>query len=279
MAVALQESLLKASAGVVGRRMVRTHPQQPVRVVVSAVTDVTPGMRRVTFTGDGLADYPVLGSDQYARLLLPREGQDEPALPVGPSWYAALMRMERDQRPVVRNYTLRAVRPESCEVDVDFVLHGDTGPAAAWAARVAPGAVAGLIEQGTLWTPDPSADHVLLCADETGLPAAMTILEQLPADTTVTAVLEVPAAQDEQPVPAGRDVVWLHRSDPHGTPGRLLLAHVPTLPTRAGRGQAWVAGESAMATGVRRHLVRERGYAKGDVSFTGYFKAGRSQFL
>src|SRR5687768_9733357 len=141
MAIALQESLLKASAGVVGRRMVRTHPQRPVRVTVTRVTDLTPTMRRVTFSGPGLGDYPVAGFDHYARLLLPREGQAEPTLPAGESWYVALMKMDRADRPVVRNYTLRAVRPEDCEVDVDFVLHGDAGPAAAWASQVEPGQV------------------------------------------------------------------------------------------------------------------------------------------
>lgn len=279
MAGTLQESLLKASAGVVGRRMVRTHPQQPVRATVTQVADVTPNMRRVTFTGPDLASFPALGYDQYVRLLLPRAGQQEPVLPVGASWYAALMKMDRDERPVVRNYTLREVRQSACEVDIDFVLHGDAGPAAAWAAAASPGQNVGLIEQGTLWTPDPSAEHLLLCADDTGVPAALAILERLPDDTDVTVVLEVNGPVDEQPVSGRHVVTWLHRGDPHATPGRLLLAYVPTLGQRVGRGQAWLAGESAMATGLRRHLVRERGYAKADVSFTGYFKAGKAQFV
>src|SRR5688572_9166190 len=106
--------------------MARTRPQQPVLATVTRTRDLTPTMRRITFTGPDLATFPALGDDQYVRVLFPRPGQAVPVLPEGASWYASLMKMDRDVRPVVRNYTLREVRPDHNEVDVDFVLHGDT---------------------------------------------------------------------------------------------------------------------------------------------------------
>ena len=57
---------------------------------------------------------------------------------------------------------------------------------------------------GIEFTPFPGAD-LLLVGDETAVPAICTVLEQLPADATGTAFLEVPVAGDVQAVrsPAG----------------------------------------------------------------------------
>lgn len=274
----LQETVLKAGAGIVAKRMAKTHPQQPAHATVVRTATITPTMHRITLTGPALAAYPVLGNDHYVRVLFPRPDQREPVLPPGDSWYPGLLKMDRGVRPRLRNYTLRAVRPELAEVDIDFVLHEDGGPASTWAAAAQPGDVLGLIEQGLLFAPDPAADHLLLVADDTGLPGVLGILESLPADATATVVVEVTTPADEQPLPAGHDVTWLHRGDPHAQPGLLLQAHLPTLPTAPGRGQGWIAGEASMITGIRRHLVKERGYDKADVSFHGYFKFGKAQY-
>ncbi|XVV06488.1 SIP domain-containing protein [Actinosynnema sp. CA-248983] len=40
---------------------------------------------------------------------------------------------------------------------------------------------------------------------------------------------------------------------------------------------AWARGESAPATGVRRHLVKERGLDRRSVMFSGYWKVGQAR--
>lgn len=277
MAGKLQETVLKAGSGLIAKRMAKTKPQCAVRVEVSAVVDLTPTMRRVTLTGPDLADYPVLGDDHYVRVLFPKPGQDEPVLPPTAKWYPELLHMDKAIRPDLRNYTLRAVRPEQAEVDIDFAVHEEGGPACTWVLQAQPGHVIGLIEQGVIFSPDHEADHLLLVADDTGLPAVHGLVANLPDGLATTIVVEVTTEADHQDV--GREVTWLHRGDPHTKPGVLALAHVAALPSlTTGRGQAWLAGESSMTTGIRRHLVKERGYAKDDVSFTGYFKHGRAQY-
>jgi NADPH-dependent ferric siderophore reductase len=269
----LQQTVRRAGAAVVARREAVSRPQRAVRAEVVRAVDVTPTMRRVTLTGPELSAFPVLGGDHYARLLLPRAGQVEPLLPTTSRWYPELLAMDAAQRPVLRNYTLRAVRPEQQQVDIDLVVHAHAGPGGRWARDAAPGDVVGLIEQGVLFTPDLTAEHLLLVTDDTGLPALAGLLAQWSGD--VTAVVEVSGPADEQDL--ARPVTWLHRGD--DVPGRLALRHVPGLPPlTVGRGQAWLAGEAAMVTGLRRHLVRERGYAKSDISFTGYFRHGRAQY-
>ena len=264
--------LRQVTASLVSRRTARTHPQAPVVATVVAVRDLTPTMRRVTLTAPEVAAWPVLGGDHYCRLLVPPG--DDLVLPGGGArWFPALLQLDPAVRPRLRSYTLRHGRPAAALVDVDVVLHGRGGPASTRAAQAAPGQRVGLVEQGVMSALDPAAEHLLVVADDSGLPAALSLLEASTVPTT--AVLEVATPDDEQPTPGHHDVTWLHRLDPLAVPGRLALAHLPSVAHR--RGQAWVAGEAALATGVRRHLVRDRGHDRADVSFTGYFRAGRAR--
>ncbi|MCU1594573.1 MAG: siderophore-interacting protein [Frankiales bacterium] len=240
----------RVGAGLIALRTARTHPQAPVRVTVSAVVDLTPSMRRITFTG---CDFPARGRDQYARLLLPRSGQL--VLPSTARWYPELLAMDVAVRPWLRNYTLRAVRPGS--VDVDFHFYDGSGPAVSWARVAAVGDEVGLIEQGAPFV--PSGAPLLVVADDTGMPAALSILAERP---DAVAVLEV-----DHPQPSPCPVMWVSRGE---VPAAVAALDVPP-------GQAWVAGEGELATGVRRQLVA-RGWAKSAISFSGYYRQGRPQY-
>jgi len=161
---------------------------------------------------------------------------------------------------------------------------------------------------------DPgTARELLLVADETAVPAVCSILEDLPARARGAALLEVPESADvrEQSGPAGVDVVWLPRD---GAPlGSLLDAEVrrrlgatvepvrvdeaevdPDLwetPTYSSSGEdvdtpvatvghdldglyAWIAGESAVVTSMRRLLVNGLGMDRRQVAFMGYWRRG-----
>ncbi|WP_299037748.1 siderophore-interacting protein [uncultured Pseudokineococcus sp.] len=240
-----------------------------VPVVVSAVRRVTPSVVRVTLAGEDLRRATALGADQYFRLLLPQPGQQRPRLPETEEWWPQIQAMPEDERPVVRNYTVRGLRPELGELDVDVVAHGDTGPASRWALRVVPGDEVGVILQDTCYAPPATTTHVLLVADATAVPAAAGILAGLPAEVTATVLVEVPSREDapELPVRAGVDVRWRAAGD-QGS----LLADLQALPLPVEGLYAWVAGEASLATTVRRHLVRDRGADKDAVYFCGYWR-------
>ncbi len=166
---------------------------------------------------------------------------------------------------------------------------------------------------GIEFTPVPGAD-LLLVGDETAVPAVCTVLEQLPDDARGTAFLEVPFAADVQDVrrPAGVEVVWLAREgEPLGEGLReAVVTHLGPLsismagaevevaadevdpdlwetpyysssgeevPGDAASGAdmyAWIAGESRVVTGLRRHLVDELGFDRRQVAFMGYWRRG-----
>lgn len=112
----------------------------------------------------------------------------------------------------MRTYTIRALRPARGEVDVEFVLHGDNGPASRWAMRARPGdrlamtaplASAGGEKLGYEWKPPRGVRRILIIADETALPAAAGIfetLDDLPLAPRVEALIEVPRSDDIQPL-------------------------------------------------------------------------------
>lgn len=54
-------------------------------------------------------------------------------------WFYAYRALPEGQRLPMRTYTIRALRPARAEVDVEFVLHGDNGPASRWAMDARPG--------------------------------------------------------------------------------------------------------------------------------------------
>jgi NADPH-dependent ferric siderophore reductase len=61
---------------------------------------------------------------------------------LSPLSYAKYLTIAKTTRPVLRNYSVRAYRPDGPdgpELDVDLVLHGSAGPAAVWADSCAPG--------------------------------------------------------------------------------------------------------------------------------------------
>jgi NADPH-dependent ferric siderophore reductase len=277
-----------------GRKAVDPH------VVMAEVVNtkhVTPHMARVTLGGDELAQLTPAGYDQWFRLFLPRAGQDMLRLPTRASalWYAEYLATPKARRPWVRNYTVRAARPDLNEIDVDFVLHDDgadaaaghdpehgSGPGAGFAQAAEPGMRVGVLDQGISYAADHPHDWTLLVADESGLPAVAGICESLPADARGIAVIEVPTAGDKQELraPAGVDLRWVFRPDdaPHALPGQAALAELRDLDL-TGFGDdvyAFTVGESGLATGARRHLVGDRGVPKSQVDFVGYWRHGRS---
>jgi NADPH-dependent ferric siderophore reductase len=173
--------------------------------------------------------------------------------------------MPAARRPTVRNYTVRYADRARRRLDIDFVLHGDSGPASAWAGRARPGDRIGVLSDGCRYRPG-DADWQLLIGDETALPAIASIHEGL--RTPALTFLEVGDAQDE--VELVGEVTWLHRSGPRGA---RVLAALRALDFPGGVPYVWVAGESGLATSVRRHLVNERGIDKERIYFCGYWRA------
>lgn len=244
------------------------------KLTVTRVRPLTPRMSRVSFTApEGLVHWP----DQQLKLMFPRDG----TLPLPPSdgddmrWYQAYLAIPEASRPWQRSFTVRRHDPARGEIDIDFVLHGSTGPAVRWARSAAPGQVLGRYGPAEAYRkPLRRGDWYLFAGDESAIPAVGSLLESLAPAARALVFLEVASAAEEQQLSTPDDarVVWLHRDA-----GESLVAAVRAASFPPGTVSAWLAGEAGAVRTLRRHLVAERGVAKREIDFTGYWRRQLTQ--
>lgn len=282
--------------------------------------------------GDGVGERV---NDAYIKLFIPHPDLDGPVrLDLNDTWRKEWFAADpRDRGGWIRTYTLRDARPwtspegaDGVEIDIDFVLHepeGDhetsMGPGASWAAQAQTGdslTFIGPSRDGQLWTmwnPE-EAGRVLVSADETAVPAALSVLRSLPEGVRATFLLEVPEGNSElvelaSPlVDAARkrteiDLHWLERT-PRVQRGQLTLQALrdvlgvesaqdesdSSLGVRVaadefvwgasdhpGQTYVYLAGEASVVRASRRVCVNEAGIDKASISFMGYWKAGHAE--
>ncbi|EAR25834.1 hypothetical protein A20C1_08138 [marine actinobacterium PHSC20C1] len=182
----------------------------------------------MTFTGAEFETFGTDGFDQRIKIVLPLPGiglsdigaTDPQTISAG-TWYSRWRALSDETRNPFRTYTIRAVRPELREIDVDMVFHEAHGPAGHWLASavvgdeviiVGPDAASIHSNIGIDWHPGP-ARTVLLAGDETSAPAICSILERLEPTVHAHAFIEIPDAADELSLNAGPHcaVRWLPR--------------------------------------------------------------------
>lgn len=245
----------------------------PMRVHLAEVVDVldlSPGMRRVVFGGDGVADYGSTGvGDEYIRLIFPREPDAAPDLPDVGEKGLDYTTVDLDR---LRTYTVRDHDPDAGRITVDFVVH-DGGVAAAWALRAEPGHLVGLNTPTALYDPPAELGWQVLVADYAGAPAALRIAALTPTVRT-RLILEVPDDEHRLELPdrPRLEVTWVVGGNGHG-PSRLEEI-VRTVPRPEGDGYVWVAGEAKAVRGVRKHLRHELRLPATAYKAVGYWIAG-----
>jgi NADPH-dependent ferric siderophore reductase len=241
------------------------------RVPVLRMARLTPHMTRVTVGGPELADFAYAGTDQNVMLYF---YPDDVELPE-PLTLEAARGMWSQVRPLTRTYTVSRYDREACEIDFDFVLHDDAGPASDWAKQAKPGDRLIFVGPSPAYQPDPTADWHLLAGDESALPAIAASLEALPAEApaVVRLVCDGPEHEIALATDADADIAWLHRT---GGPGDadLLADALAAADFPAGRPHAFVHGEAGETRAVRRHLLADRGLDPEQLSCSPYWRRG-----
>ncbi|RRQ01557.1 siderophore-interacting protein [Corynebacterium bovis] len=265
---------------------------------VTAVTSPAASIRRLTLSSPAFRDLVLTGPDEYLGLLMPEPGRAVPPVdPTGTNLRAAVNALPAPDRPLLRWYSVRnlrrdAVAPDGSptgEIDVDVLVHGDSGPGSRWALRARPGRRCAVSPAGGIWC--RASTRQLLVADPTAVPALRSILEftrdhhpaEL-ADLHVAVLASGPADLE----PGLRDE-W------EGSVGTLATVTGATVTEQArevttllsgwaaaghpatGAGYAWVCGEQGLCKDVRRVLVDTWGLAGADVRWVTYWILGRER--
>lgn len=227
----------------------------PRTLQVTGKQVVTPNMLRITLGGEDMHDFPADQAGGYIKLMF----ETYPG-----------------SKPLIRTYTIRAQREN--QIDVDFVLHGDGGPASNWAERCQTGERILVGGPGPRKPLDHSADHFLLAGDMTALPAISVNLEALPSDAQGVAIVEVIDQTDIQPLatPAGIELIWIVNPE-SGKHVHKLAERVRQLPWPEGRVNVWAACEFNGMRALRQYFREERKVQRADLYISSYWKHGSNE--
>ena len=254
----------------------RIRPARPQAVLTVLHRErLSPHTVRITAGGPGFEALRMNEfTDKYAKIIFV-----DPGLGLTPPYDLAALRdsLPPDRQPVTRTYTLRRADAPSQELAIDFVVHGDEGIAAPWAAHAEPGDLLTMSGAGGAYRPDPGSDWHLLAGDESALPAICSALDALPADARGLAYLETsdPGEYLDAAPPSGMEVVWLHRPQPGSRP-RMLADALLAGPWLSGRADVFAHGERESMKAVRAALKTRLGH--GDqLSLSGYWASGRTE--
>jgi NADPH-dependent ferric siderophore reductase len=254
----------------------RVRPARPQAVLAVVSRErLSPHTVRITAGGPGFDALRMNEfTDKYAKIIFV-----DPGLGLTPPYDLVALResLAPGQQPVTRTYTLRRADTERQQVTIDFVVHGDAGIAAPWAAHAEPGDLLAMSGAGGAYRPDPDCDWHLLAGDESALPAICSALEALPGDARGLAYLETsdPGEYLDVTPPAGVEVRWLHRPEPGSQP-QLLADTLLAGPWLSGRADVFAHGERESMKALRAALKTRLG--DGDqLSLSGYWAAGRTE--
>lgn len=239
---------------------------------VVSTTWLSPGLVRVSLGGEAAKTFPARPeTDTYAKLFFPPAGST-----LEPPYDMAQLRetLPFEELPTMRTYTIRRADTERGIVDIDFVVHGDTGVAGPWAASAQPGDRLTMASPGAGYSPDLEADERVLIGDESAIPAISAALESLPAGVSATVLIETRSAAHRVPLPDAGTVTWV--DEDHDRPGANLVAAVAALEWPAGRVQVFAHGERE-AMKALRPIFAARGVERRDLSLSAYWAYGRTE--
>ncbi|WP_413512670.1 siderophore-interacting protein [Myroides odoratus] len=243
-------------------------------------TYITPHYIRITLQGEDTTKFSQTTIGVNNKIFLAPEGCDTVHFPQFDFEKGQWVPMEEALRPSIRTYTHRGINLELKELYVDFVAHGDEGPASKWAMKAPIGAKLGVamgIETTLLY---PEADRYILIGDATALPVLGAILEDLPAKAKVKAFIEVETAEDIQLLETKADaqIEWIINP----TPGQntklaekalVYLEQEGEMPSKF----AYVAAEFSTVKILRNFLRKEKNWTKDELYAYSYWKFGKAE--
>lgn len=237
---------------------------------VKSITDISPRMKRITLTGEDLADFYSASPDDHVKVFFPKPGEEMPVVPeAGPQGPV----FPEGAKPIMRDYTPRRFDNAAKELDLEFFLH-EKGPAAEWARSAQIGNYLGVGgPRGSTVVPY-DFDWYLLIGDECAIPSFARRLSELPANAEAVVVVEIGNESEKREFESKAQVTthWvLRENNPPGTAVKLKETVLKaTLPH--GDYFCWIATELQTSKELKELVETVRGANPEWVKATGYWK-------
>ncbi|MGJ1433514.1 siderophore-interacting protein [Sphingobacterium spiritivorum] len=239
---------------------------------------LTPHLIRIILTSEDVPLYADATIGVNNKILIPPAGVDEIHFPTFDFEAGKWLYPAPEVAPVVRTYTHRAIDVEKKQLMIDFVAHGEAGPASRWAIHAKEGDLLGIMMHM-----DPSvlyaeADWYFLIGDATAIPVISAILEDLPASSHAEVLLEVHGKEDEiEPeTNASYHIHWLHNINPENSSELASFAKDIEIPEHV-RKFAYVATEYRTVKELRNYFRKELEWTKDELYAYSYWKAGQTE--
>ncbi|SJN19321.1 siderophore-interacting protein [Sphingobacterium sp. JB170] len=246
---------------------------------VSSTSRITPHYIRVKLTSDEPSGFEQCSPGANNKIFVPPAGQKKVEFAIFDGEKGEWVMPGENIKPIVRTYTHRGMDAASGEVIIDFVDHGEGGPASAWARSARVGDELGIAMKirSTVHYPEGTG-WLLLVGDATGIPVICCILESLPRDAKGRCIVEVPSQDDIHPelVHPGFEITWLINANPQV--GSKLAQTVRELALPADKESfAYIACEYSSVKAIRSYFKQALGWGPKQYYAFSYWKAGSAE--
>ena len=226
---------------------------------------ISPNMIRVRLQSDIIRQFPDGVEGGHLKLVVPMPSHSDQEFGRFLGGFGVRKRM--------RTYTVRHLYRDMGEIDVDFVAHGDEGPASAWALSAKIGSFIGFSFPGHPKLKRSRSDKYLIAVDMTAFPAAAAGVEALPAHAQGDFYVEILSEEDVQPInaPPGINLHWIVKSSANDETH--LINAIRRYPL-SGDESVFIAGEFETVGALRYYFRQEQTYPKDQLYISSYWKRG-----
>ena len=168
-------------------------------------------------------------------------------------------------------YTIRNFSQD--EIKMWFVLHSHSGNLGNWAEKAKTGDQAILWGPRSMFSPSKKFSHLILIADETGIPAMKAISENNKNFSKCTTFYEVIDESCQIPTKGENNILenWIYREGDKPGEGEKLLNRLKAYQLPKNDFYIFGAGEARQMMKIRKFFKSE-GVAKEEMHITGYWK-------
>lgn len=249
-------------------------PTIRAELYVSRKEYITPHYIRVFLTGEDVPKFANTTIGVNNKIMVPPKGINQIHFPDYDYEKMEWVQPPEELRPSIRTYTHRGIDLITNEIWIDFIAHGDEGPASAWAISAQKGDALGVLMKDGKSELYPLTENYILLGDSTAIPALSAILESLPPTAKGICMIEVHGKDDEQEIStkAAIEFIWLHNSNPQT--GSKLATELKQLVLPEENRFAYVAAEFSSVKEIRAYLRKEMAWQREELYAYSYWKSG-----